>query len=165
MVPREREPYREDSRGSSDQDGKRDAHAQILAGSARIPEGLKAIRQLTDDGIATNCTLCFSLTQAWLAAKAGAGYISPFIGRLDDIGEPGMELVHDIREVYDRYGFATQVLAASLRHPQHVREALLAGADVGTLPFSVFKQLAAHPLTDKGLAAFLADWEKVKDVV
>jgi transaldolase len=140
-------------------------HEHVVVKVPLIPAGLAAIRQLSDDGIRTNCTLCFNLTQAWLAAKAGATYISPFIGRLDDIGHPGMELVHEIREVYDSYGFDTMVLAASLRHPQHVREALLAGADVGTMPYATFKSLTAHPLTDKGLKAFLDDWEKVKDIV
>jgi transaldolase len=130
-----------------------------------ITEGLRAIRQLSREGIRTNCTLCFSLNQAYLAAKAGADYVSPFIGRLDDIGHDGMELIAELREVWDRYGFATQILAASLRHPQHVRQALLYGADVATLPFKVFAQLAQHPLTDKGLQAFLADWEKVKGIV
>jgi transaldolase len=142
-----------------------DWHEHVVVKVPLTPEGLAAIKTLTADGIRTNCTLCFNLTQAWLAAKAGATYISPFIGRLDDIGHAGMELVHEIRDVYDSYGFETMVLAASLRHPQHVREALLAGADVGTLPYSVFKSLAAHPLTDKGLKAFLDDWEKVKDIV
>jgi transaldolase len=140
-------------------------HEHVVVKVPLTPEGLAAIRELDRDGIRTNCTLCFNLNQAWLAAKAGATYISPFIGRLDDIGHAGMELVHEIRDVYDRYGYETLVLAASLRHPQHVREALLAGADVGTLPYGVFKSLTAHPLTDKGLKAFLDDWEKVKDIV
>ena len=130
-----------------------------------IAEGLRAIRQLAREGIETNCTLCFSLNQAYLAAKAGATYVSPFIGRLDDIGHDGMELIAEMREVWDRYGFETQILAASLRHPAHVRQALLYGADVSTLPFKVFGQMVKHPLTDKGLKAFLDDWEKVKDVV
>lgn len=140
-------------------------HEHVVVKVPLTPEGLSAIKTLSADDIPTNCTLCFNMTQAWLAAKAGATYISPFIGRLDDIGHPGMELVHEIRDVYDRYGYETLVLAASLRHPQHVREALLAGADVGTMPYGTLKALAAHPLTDKGLRAFLDDWEKVKDVV
>ncbi len=130
-----------------------------------IAEGLRAIRQLTREGIETNCTLCFSLNQAYLAAKAGATYVSPFIGRLDDIGEDGMALIGDMRDVWDRYGFATQILAASLRHPAHVRQALLYGADIATLPSKVFEQMVKHPLTDKGLQSFLDDWEKVKGIV
>jgi len=130
-----------------------------------IAEGLKAIRTLAAEGIRTNCTLCFSLNQAFLAAKAGAAYVSPFIGRLDDIGHDGMELIAELREVWDRYEFETQILAASLRHPAHVRQALLYGADVSTIPFKVFDQMVKHPLTDKGLKAFLDDWEKVKDIV
>ena len=123
-------------------------------------EGLKACRALTDDGIKTNVTLCFSANQALIAAKAGASFISPFIGRLDDIGADGMELIRDIRLIYDNYGFTTEVLAASIRSPMHIRDCALAGADVATAPGSVIKALANHPLTDKGLAAFLADWEK-----
>jgi len=130
-----------------------------------IPEGLKAIKTLAAEGVRTNCTLCFSLNQAFLAAKAGAAYVSPFIGRLDDIGHDGMELIAELREVWDRYEFETQILAASLRHPAHVRQALLYGADVSTIPFKVFDQMVKHPLTDKGLKAFLDDWEKVKDIV
>lgn len=140
-------------------------HECVVVKIPLTTEGLRAIATLSEEGIATNCTLCFSLAQAWLAAKAGATYISPFIGRLDDIGHDGMELVGEIREAYDRYGYETQLLAASIRHPMHVRQALLLGADVATLPFAVLKQLAGHPLTDKGLAAFLGDWEKVKDQV
>ncbi len=123
-------------------------------------EGLKACRALTDEGIKTNVTLCFSANQALIAAKAGASFISPFIGRLDDIGADGMELIRDIRLIYDNYGFTTEVLAASIRSPMHIRDCALAGADVATAPGSVIKALANHPLTDKGLAAFLADWEK-----
>lgn len=130
-----------------------------------ITAGLKAIVQLTKEGIKTNCTLCFSVNQAFLAAKAGATYISPFVGRLDDIGHDGMELVEEIRTVYDNYGFETEILAASLRHTDHIKQALLLGADIATIPYSVFDKMAAHPLTDKGLAAFLSDWEKVKDIV
>jgi transaldolase len=140
-------------------------HKHVVVKVPLIPAGLRVIRTLSSEGIATNCTLCFSLSQAWLAAKAGATYISPFIGRLDDIGHAGMELIAEIRDVYDRYGFTTKILAASIRHAQHVREALLSGADVGTMPYKVVEQLATHPLTDKGLTMFLDDWEKVKDLV
>lgn len=119
--------------------------------------GLKACHQFTADGIETNVTLCFSANQALLAAKVGATYISPFIGRLDDIHIDGMELIHEIREIYDNYGYETQILAASVRNPLHVKECALAGADVMTAPPEVIKSLSNHPLTDKGLAAFLAD--------
>ncbi len=124
-------------------------------------EGLKATKQCTDLGIKTNVTLCFSATQALLAAKAGATYISPFVGRLDDISGTGMELIHEIVQIYDNYGYPTEVLVASVRHPMHVLEAAQIGAQVATCPLKVFKQLAKHPLTDIGLAKFLADWEKV----
>ncbi len=123
-------------------------------------EGMKACRALTDDGTPVNVTLCFSPVQALMAAKAGAHFISPFIGRVDDIGEDGMELIRAIRTIYDNYGFKTEILAASVRHVMHVREAALAGADVSTIPPSVFKALLNHPLTDKGLAAFLEDARK-----
>ncbi len=126
-------------------------------------EGLKACKCLTADGIKTNITLCFSANQALLIAKAGGTYVSPFLGRLDDIGHTGMDLIRQIVQIYRNYNFKTQVLAASLRHPLHVTEAALAGADVATIPFKVLDQLFNHPLTDKGLAAFLKDWEKVKN--
>jgi transaldolase len=126
-----------------------------------IPEGLKAVRTCTDEGIKTNVTLCFSATQALLAAKAGASYISPFVGRLDDVSTSGMQLINEIVQIYDNYGFATEVRVASVRHPLHVQEAALIGAHVATCPLSVLLQLAKHPLTDAGLAKFLADWEKV----
>ena len=126
-----------------------------------IPEGLKAVRSCTDAGIKTNVTLCFSATQALLAAKAGAAYISPFVGRLDDVSTNGMQLIREIVEIYDNYSFTTEVLVASVRHPMHVHEAALIGAHVATCPLSVLLQLAKHPLTDAGLAKFLADWEKV----
>jgi transaldolase len=122
--------------------------------------GIAACKALTGDGIKTNVTLCFSVNQALIAAKAGATYISPFIGRLDDIGQDGMELIREIRMVYDNYGFETEILAASIRSPQHIRESALAGADVATAPPAVIRALANHPLTDKGLEAFLADWAK-----
>jgi transaldolase len=123
-------------------------------------EGLKATRKLTDEGTRVNVTLCFSAAQAILAAKAGAAYISPFIGRLDDIGQNGLELLAEIVEIYNNYDWQTQVLAASIRHPIHVVEAARMGADVATMPFKVIEQLAKHPLTDKGLEGFLADWKK-----
>ena len=126
-----------------------------------IPEGLKAVRQCTEDGIRTNVTLCFSATQALLAAKAGASYISPFVGRLDDVSADGMAVVADIIEIYENYGFDTQVLVASVRHPVHVLEAAKLGAHVATCPLSVLLQLTKHPLTDAGLTKFLSDWEKV----
>ncbi len=126
-----------------------------------IPEGLKAVRTLTDEGIQTNVTLCFSATQALLAAKAGATYISPFVGRLDDISTDGMQLISEICEIYGNYGYETQVLVASVRHPMHVHEAAMIGAHVVTCPLSVLLMLAKHPLTDLGLQKFLADWEKV----
>ena len=126
-----------------------------------IPEGLKAVRTCTDEGIKTNVTLCFSATQALLAAKAGATYISPFVGRLDDVSTNGMQLIREICEIYDNYAYSTEVLVASVRHPMHVHEAALIGAHVATCPLSVLLQLSKHPLTDAGLAKFLADWEKV----
>ncbi len=123
-------------------------------------DGLKATRIFRDEGTKVNVTLCFSASQALLAAKAGASYISPFIGRLDDVSENGMQLIHDIVQIYDNYGFETEVLAASIRHPLHIVDCALAGADVATVPFKVLKQLVQHPLTDKGLTAFLDDWKK-----
>lgn len=121
-------------------------------------EGLKACRTLALEEIRCNVTLCFSANQALLAAKAGAAYISPFIGRLDDVGADGMALIGEIRAIYDNYGFATQLLAASLRSPEHVKQCALAGADVATVPPNVLRTLAKHPLTDKGLETFSADW-------
>ena len=123
-------------------------------------EGLKATRIFREEGTKVNVTLCFSAAQALLAAKAGASYISPFIGRLDDIATDGMQLIRDIVQIYDNYGYTTEVLAASIRHPMHVVDCALAGADVATIPFKVLQQLIKHPLTDKGLDAFLADWKK-----
>jgi len=122
--------------------------------------GLKACKVLTGEGNMVNVTLCFSANQALLAAKAGASFISPFLGRMDDINLDGMELIADIRTIYDNYNFGTEILAASIRTVNHITEAALIGADVVTAPPSVIKKLADHPLTDKGLAAFLADWEK-----
>ena len=123
-------------------------------------DGLKATRKFRDEGTKVNVTLCFSAAQAILAAKAGANYISPFIGRLDDIATNGMQLITDIVQIYDNYGYSTEVLAASIRHPMHIVECALAGADVATVPYKVIMQLVKHPLTDKGLEAFLADWKK-----
>ena len=123
-------------------------------------DGLRACKVLSDEGTPVNVTLCFSANQALLAAKAGAAYISPFIGRLDDINIDGMELIEDIRIIYDNYNFETEILAASIRNANHVRLSALAGADVATVPPGVIKGLANHPLTDKGLAAFMADAKK-----
>lgn len=123
-------------------------------------DGLKACKALTSDGHKTNVTLCFSANQALLAAKAGATYISPFIGRVDDIGIDGMELISEIRTIYDNYDFETQILAASIRTVNHVKQAALIGADVATVPPATLKALVKHPLTDKGLEMFLADWAK-----
>ena len=126
-------------------------------------EGLKALRSLSDQGIPTNCTLVFNAAQALMAAKAGATYASPFVGRLDDIATDGMQLIEQICTIYANYGLATEVLVASVRHPIHVVQAGLLGAHVATIPAKVIQQLAKHPLTDIGLEKFLADWEKVKD--
>src|SRR5689334_18691057 len=128
-------------------------------------DGLKTCKKLTSDGTMVNVTLCFSANQALLAAKAGATFISPFLGRLDDIGQVGMELIADIRLIYDNYDFATQILAASIRHPIHVLEAAKLGADVMTAPPSVIRQLFKHPLTENGIKAFLADWEKTGQTI
>jgi transaldolase len=124
-------------------------------------EGLKATRQLTKEGIRVNVTLCFSPSQALLAAKAGAYYVSPFVGRLDDISADGMGLIRDIKAIYVNYGFSTQILVASVRHPLHVVEAAKIGADIATMPFSVLEALVKHPLTDSGLERFLKDWEQL----
>lgn len=126
-----------------------------------IKEGLKAVKKLSNEGIKTNVTLCFSANQALLAAKAGGTYVSPFIGRLDDRGQEGMQIIEEIRTIYDNYSFETQIIVASIRNPLHVRDAALIGADVATIPFAVFDKLAQHPLTDDGIKTFLADWEKV----
>ncbi len=126
-----------------------------------ISDGLKAVRVLASEGIQTNVTLCFSATQALMAAKAGATYISPFIGRLDDLSQTGMELIEDIVAIYQNYQFETKILVASIRHPVHVKEAAILGADVATIPFSVFDKLIQHPLTDSGLAKFLSDAKKI----
>ncbi len=127
-----------------------------------IPEGLKAVKKLKEEGISTNVTLVFSANQAVLAAKAGASYVSPFIGRLDDAGQDGMTLIREIVQIFNNYRFDTNVLVASVRHPMHVVDAGKIGAHVVTLPPDILGKMMAHPLTDKGLAAFLSDWEKVK---
>ena len=134
-------------------------HVNVVVKVPLIADGIKAIKTFTGEGIKTNCTLCFSPTQALVAAKAGATYISPFIGRLDDISTSGMDLIEQIVTIYANYGYETEVLAASIRHPMHVAEAALMGADVATIPFSVIGQLIKHPLTDSGLQKFLADWK------
>ncbi len=140
-------------------------HPNIYVKIPMIREGLKAVKTLTEEGIKTNVTLCFSPSQALMAAKAGASFISPFVGRVDDISGVGMEIIRDIRTIYDNYGFETEILAASLRHPMHVVDSALIGADIATMPYKVFDQLFNHPLTDIGLKRFLSDWEKVKDRV
>lgn len=134
-------------------------HKNIVVKVPLIAEGLKATKRLAAEGIKVNVTLCFSPTQALLAAKAGAWCVSPFIGRLDDISSNGMELIRQIVTIYKNYDFKTYVLVASVRHPQHVVEAALAGGHICTMPFSIFQQLVKHPLTDIGLKKFLADWD------
>lgn len=134
---------------------------QVVIKLPLIVEGLKAAKVLSQEGVKTNVTLCFSAVQALLAAKAGATYVSPFVGRLDDVSQDGMALIADIVQIFRNYQFKTKVLVASVRHPIHVLEAAKLGADVATIPYSVVEQLARHPLTDVGLKKFLADWEKV----
>ena len=134
-------------------------HDNVIVKVPLILEGIKAIKALKDEGISVNCTLCFSPTQALIAAKAGAKYISPFMGRVDDISSDGLRLVEQVIQIYANYGYETEVLAASIRHPMHVVECAMMGADVATMPLSVIKQLLNHPLTDIGLEKFLADWE------
>jgi transaldolase len=136
-------------------------HEQVVVKVPMGVEGMKAVKALAAEGIKTNVTLVFSPNQALLSAKAGATYVSPFVGRLDDISEDGMDMVSQVIDIYRNYGFKTQVLVASVRNPIHVIRAALMGADVATLPFSVIQQLAQHPLTDIGIKKFLADWEKV----
>ncbi|TLY28766.1 MAG: fructose-6-phosphate aldolase [Nitrospirae bacterium] len=135
-------------------------HKNIVVKCPLIPEGIKATKRLTSEGIRVNVTLCFSPTQALLAAKAGAWCVSPFIGRLDDVSSNGMELIRQIVTIYRNYDYKTLVLVASVRHPQHVVEAALAGGHICTMPFAVFQQLFKHPLTDVGLKKFLADWSE-----
>ncbi len=136
-------------------------HKNIVVKCPLTLEGLKAVKILSSEGIKVNVTLCFSPTQALLAAKAGAYFISPFVGRLDDIAYDGMDLIKSIKTIYQNYGFKTQILVASVRHPIHILEAALIGADIVTAPFKVLESLVKHPLTDIGLARFLKDWEKV----
>ena len=135
-------------------------HPQVVVKVPLCPEGLGAVKELTALGIKTNVTLVFSANQAVLAAAAGATYVSPFVGRLDDIGEDGMKLIYDVVEIFDLYGIETKVIAASLRHPAHVLECAKAGADYATVPFKVLKMLFEHPLTKKGIDQFNADWAK-----
>ncbi|MBI5396049.1 MAG: fructose-6-phosphate aldolase [Verrucomicrobia bacterium] len=143
----------------------KEAHELVKFGRnvvVKIPimkEGLKAVKQLADEGIRSNVTVCFSASQALLAAKAGAAYISPFVGRLDDISHDGMEVAQQIRTIYTNYGFKTQLLVAAVRHPLHVLQAALMGADVTTMRFNIFEQLVQHPLTDIGIKMFLDDWK------
>jgi transaldolase len=137
-------------------------HKNIVVKVPLIKEGLKAVKTLTSEGIKVNVTLCFSPTQAILAAKAGATYISPFVGRLDDISTSGMDLISQIIQIYRNYNYKTEILVASVRHPLHVVEAALMGADICTVPFDVIKKMFNHPLTDIGLEKFLSDWKKLK---
>ena len=140
-------------------------HPWVVVKLPIIAEGLKAAKRLVAEGVKVNMTLCFSASQALMVGKLGVTYVSPFLGRLDDISHVGMDLIRDIVTIYRNYSFKTEVLSASLRHPLHVVDAAKAGSHVATMPFKVFDQLLKHPLTDKGLAQFLQDWEKVKDKV
>lgn len=137
-------------------------HKNVTIKVPLTKDGLRACKALRGEGTQVNVTLCFSPSQALLAAKCGATFISPFVGRLDDVSQDGIELIRQIRAIYDNYGFTTQILAASIRHPMHVVDCALAGADVGTMPYKVMTQLYEHPLTDIGLKKFLEDWEKLK---
>ncbi len=137
-------------------------HQNIVVKIPMTVDGLKAVRTLTEEGIHTNVTLVFSPLQALMAAKAGASYVSPFIGRLDDLSQDGLALVDQIVTIYANYDFPTEIIVASVRHPLHVLEAALMGADIATIPFYVLSKLAGHPMTDKGIQAFLADWKKSK---
>jgi transaldolase len=140
-------------------------HPNVIVKIPMIPDGVRALHILSKEGIRVNVTLVFSATQALLVAKVGAYFVSPFLGRLDDISENGLVLLRDIMEIYRVYNFSTQVLAASLRHPIHVIEAAKMGAHIGTMPYKVFQQLFQHPLTEKGLQGFLKDWEKAREVL
>lgn len=139
-------------------------HENIVIKVPMIKEGMKALKQLSKDGIRTNVTLIFNCNQALIAAKLGATYVSPFVGRFDDVSEVGMNLIADLVQIFRNYSFSTQILVASCRNPLHIREAAILGADVATMPFLVLEQLLKHPLTDIGLARFLKDWEKVKSL-
>jgi transaldolase len=136
-------------------------HSNIVVKVPMIKEGMKALKQLSRDGIRTNITLIFNCNQALIAAKLGATYVSPFVGRFDDVSEVGMSLIADLVKIFQNYSFSTQILVASCRNPLHIREAALLGAHVATMPFKVLEQLMKHPLTDIGLERFLKDWEKV----
>lgn len=136
-------------------------HENIVVKIPMTPEGLKAVKTLSKEGIKTNVTLIFSASQALLAAKAGAAYVSPFVGRLDDVSYAGMELVGQIRTIFDNYGYTTEIIVASIRNPVHVVDSAMIGADVATIPFKVLLQLAQHPLTDIGIRKFMEDWQKV----
>lgn len=136
-------------------------HKNIVVKLPMTPEGLKACKILTDKGIKTNVTLIFTAMQALLAAKAGATYVSPFVGRLDDISQDGMGIIEDIRTIFDNYGYMAEIIVASVRNPIHVLDSALIGADIATIPYSVMIQLAKHPLTDAGIEKFLKDWESV----
>lgn len=137
-------------------------HKNVVVKVPMTVDGLKATRQLSDEGINVNVTLVFSPLQALMAAKAGAAYVSPFVGRLDDLSQDGMQLIEQIVEIFANYAYDTEIIVASVRNPLHVLDAALAGADIATIPFNVLIRLAAHPLTDKGIQAFLSDWEKAK---
>lgn len=137
-------------------------HENIVIKIPMTEEGLKAIKVLDEKGIKTNCTLIFSANQALLAARAGATFVSPFIGRMDDIGNSGMNLIGEVAQIFDIHGIDTEIIAASIRHPMHVTEAALQGSDIATIPYKVFKQMLSHPLTDKGIEKFNKDWEKLK---
>jgi transaldolase len=139
-------------------------HKNIVVKIPMLVDGLKAVRQLAAEDIKTNVTLVFSPLQALMAAKAGATYVSPFIGRLDDLSQDGMQLIDQIVEIYNNYAFDTEIIVASIRNPMHVLESALLGADIATIPYDVLRKLASHPMTDKGLAAFLKDWEKTNPV-
>jgi len=134
-------------------------HENVVIKVPMIPEGLAAVAELEREGIRCNMTLAFSTNQGYLAALAGASFVSPFVGRLDDTGKTGMDVVAELAQIYDTYGFGTRIIAASIRHPTHVAQAALAGAHIATVPYAVVKKMAGHPLTDRGLERFLADWE------
>jgi transaldolase len=135
-------------------------HANIVVKIPMTTDGLKAVRTLTAEGIKTNVTLVFSALQALMAAKAGATYVSPFVGRLDDLSQEGMMLIEQVADIFSNYAYETEIIVASIRNPMHVLDTALIGADVATIPFNVLKKLAAHPLTDKGIQSFLDDWKK-----
>jgi transaldolase len=137
-------------------------HDNICVKIPMTKDGLRAVKALSSEGISTNVTLIFSPIQALLAARAGAGYVSPFVGRLDDIATSGMDLIGQIAQIYNNYAIETEIIVASIRHPMHVVEAALMGADIATIPFKVIEQMMRHPLTDKGIDQFLADWKKVE---